>query len=389
MSDRSDFLHPDYEPGEFDQVERRLRQAMTRDVQQVIPSHRLDTILREAHEAGPVTATGGSSARRWMVPLAAAAAVAAIIGGVWWSGQDDGPTITPPQTSAPSLSPSPSPSESPTGSATTTGSSPTSPSTSATTGGGVATESVSLPVYFVGPVGDDKPTYKLFRDFIRSDLPGGQSPEAKVKAALVLAVNAQPFTNTDGYLQPWSGQTIGDVGVTRDLITIDLANAGNPGAAVTSEIQRLAVQELVWTATAAAQSNVPVRFTVRGQEASLFGSLPTDRSYTRPASDQLYEDVAPIWITAPGRDQVLPAAKPVVVTGQAIVFEANVSWQLSRGSTQVKTGHATASAGAPMQGTYSIDLGKLAAGSYTISVRELSAKNGSVSAEKSVSFTVK
>src|SRR3954447_3762606 len=142
MSDRTDFLNPDYEPGEFDQVERRLRQALARDVQQGHPSHRLDAILHEAHEAGPVTATGGSGARRWIMPLAAAAAVAAIIGGVWWSGQEDGPTITPPQTSGPSLSPTPSA----TGTSSTSGT-PTSPSS---TGGPVATRPVSLPVYFVG-----------------------------------------------------------------------------------------------------------------------------------------------------------------------------------------------------------------------------------------------
>jgi hypothetical protein len=104
MSDRTDFLHPDYEPGEFDQVERRLRQALARDAEQVRPSNRLDTILHEAREVGPVTATGGSGTRHWVLPLAAAAAVAAIIGGVWWSGQDDGSTVTPPATHGPSVS---------------------------------------------------------------------------------------------------------------------------------------------------------------------------------------------------------------------------------------------------------------------------------------------
>jgi hypothetical protein len=98
MSDRTDFLHPDYEPDEFDQVERRLRQALARDAEQVRPADRLDTILHEAHEAGPVTVTGGSGARRWVMPLAADAAVAAIIGGVWWSGHDERSTVTPPAT---------------------------------------------------------------------------------------------------------------------------------------------------------------------------------------------------------------------------------------------------------------------------------------------------
>ncbi len=384
MSDRTDFLHPDYEPGEFDQVERHLRQALARDAQQVHPSSRLDTILHEAHEAGPVTATGGSGARRWVLPLAAAAAVAAIIGGVWWSGQDDRGGATPPVNPGPSVGPSVTATDLPT-------TAPTSPATatSSTAGPGATTRTVSLPVYFVGPVGDDKPTYKLFRNFIRDELSADPTPDEKVKAALVLAINAQPYSNTDGYLQPWSDQTIGDVTVKDGLITVDLANAGNPDAAATPEIQRLAVQELVWTAQAAIQQTLPVRFEVTGASRKLFGSISTDQTFTRPPSDRLYEDVAPIWVTAPSRDQVLPAAKPVTVKGLAIVFEATVNWELERGSTQVSAGHAMASVGAPMQGEYSINLGRLSPGTYTISVRELSAQDGSVSAEKSVSFSVK
>ncbi len=381
MSDRTDFLNPDYEPGEFEQVERQLRQALARDVQQVHPSHRLDAILHEAHEAGPVTATGGSGARRWMMPLAAAAAVAAIIGGAWWSGQDDTGGVTPPVNTGPSVVPSETATDLPTTAPPT--------ATSTATGGPVTTSPVSLPVYFVGPIGDDKPTYKLFRDFIGSELPTDATPADKVKAALALAINAQPYSNTDGYLQPWSGQRIGDVSVTDSLITVQLANAGSSDAVVGEENKRLAVQELVWTAQAAIQKTLPVRFDVADGSPMLFGSIRTQQTFTRPPSDRLYEDVAPIWVTSPGRDQVLPATKPVVVQGLAIVFEANVNYQLRRGSTQVKAGYATASIGAPMQGEYSIDLGKLTAGDYTISVRELSAKDGSVSAEKSVSFTVK
>ena len=87
---------------------------------------------------------------------------------------------------------------------------------------------------------------------------------------------------------------------------------------------------------------------------------------------------------------MLPAAKPVTVKGLAIVFEATVNWQLDRGTTHGQVpGHAMASIGAPMQGEYSFVLGRLAAGDYTIRVRELSAKDGSVSAEKAVTFTVK
>jgi hypothetical protein len=376
-----DFLDPHFEPGEFDRVERELRQVLTREVARLSPSDRLDDILHEARTAGPAH---DRSPRRWLVPVAAAATVAVIGGGVWATTQGDSPEPTPPVgTSTPSVTSPDSPTVPQTSSPGPSATATDLPTTAGTT-------AVSLPVYFVGPIGDPQQTSKLFREFVGAQLPTGASAEERAKAALVIAVNAQPWSNTAGYLQPWSGQTIGAVSVTPTAITVDLANAGNPQAAVTAEVQRLAVQELVWTAQAAAQSSVPVRFTVRGQATRLFGSIATDQGFTRPPSDQLYEDVAPIWITAPSRDQVLPAAKAVTVTGQAIVFEANVSWQLKRGSTQVKTGNAMASVGAPMQGTYTVDLGVLAPGDYTIRVFEMSMQDGDkVAGEVSTTFTVR
>jgi hypothetical protein len=242
----------------------------------------------------------------------------------------------------------------------------------------------------VGPIGDAKPTYKLHREFVRAQVPLDATPSEKAKAALVLAINAQPYSNTDGYLQPWSGQTIGAVDVTPSGIIIDLANSGAINAVDGAEAKRLAVQQLVWTAQAAAQKgNLPVRITVQGEAAPLFGSIATDTPFTRPPSDRLYEDLAPIWVTSPGRDQVLPAAKPVTVKGLAIVFEATVSWELSRGGSVVKQGHTMATIGAPSQGEYTIDLGRLAAGDYTVRVFEASAKDGSVAAQATRSFTVK
>jgi hypothetical protein len=385
MSDRNDFLHPDFEPGEFDRVERQLRQALATDARRVQPPERLDAILGAAHDAGPATGGVGHGSRRWLVPVAAAAAVAAVIGGVWAANHTDSDRqVTPPMTNTTTAPVTPTPSP-------TTSSASSSSTAPTTTGPAPAqTQPATLPVYFVGPIGDSKPTSKLFREFVRSQVPADPTPTQKAKAALVLAIDAQPYSNTEGYLQPWSGQTIGDVQVTPQLITVDLAMAGNPDAAQTEEIRRLAVQELVWTAQAAVQNgNVPVRFTVRGGPAKLFGSIPTDQAFTRPASSESWRDLAPIWVDSPTRDQVLPAGKPVTVTGQATVFEASLAWDLRRGTTTVKEGHTTASIGAPERGQYSMKLGTLSPGTYTIHVWEPSAKDGSVAAERSVTFTVK
>ena len=378
MNDRTDVLHPDFEPGEFDRTERELRQALTMEAHRMNPTDRLDDVLRTAREAGP--ATGGGSSRRWLVPVAAAASVALIAGGAWVATHrgSDQLVPTPPASSGPVDT-------SATGSAT---SGTTAPTTQPTTLPPVAGAGTTLPVYFVGPIGDSKPTYKLFREFVRAGLPQGATDAARAKAALVQAINAQPYSNTDGYLQPWSGQTIGAVTVTDQKISVALANSGPSG--FDAETQRLAVQELVWTAQAAVgKGTIPVQFTVADGSSALFGRFPTAQTYSRPGTDQLWKDLAPIWVTAPARDQVLPAAKPVVVQGQAIVFEATVSWDLKRGSSTVKTGHTMASVGAPSQGSYSVNLGVLTPGDYTIRAYEVSMADGSVAAEKSVTFTVK
>jgi hypothetical protein len=134
-----------------------------------------------------------------------------------------------------------------------------------------------------------------------------------------------------------------------------------------------------------------VTFEIADGSSAMFGQYPAADRYNRPASrDEYYQDLAPIWITAPGRDQVLPAGKAVVVKGEATVFEANVRWELKRGSTVAKTGFATASVGGPGRGDYSFSLGALAPGSYTIRVFEMSMEgSGKVSSEKAVSFSVK
>ncbi|KRE53863.1 Gmad2 immunoglobulin-like domain-containing protein [Phycicoccus sp. Soil748] len=380
MSDRTDFLHPDLEPGELERVERRLRQSLAHEARKMRPGDRLDAILQEAHEVGP--ATGGTGSRHWLAPVAAAALVAAIAGGAWWATQDTsgtpGPPAGSPSASAPSVTGAPT---------TAPPTAQTSPTGSTTSGTG-ATVQAALPAYFVGPIGDTTPTYRLFREFVRGELPRAATDADRVQAALAVAMNAQPYSNTDGYLQPWSGTTVSSVKVTSDTIQVELSGPGAEG--FTPEVQRLAVQELVWTAQAAlGRGAIPVRFQVAGGVTTLFGSIPTDQLFTRPSADLSWRDLAPIWVTAPTRDQVLPAGTPVTLRGEATVFEATLQWELDRGTTTVGSGTAMATIGAPSRGTYSVDLGRLSAGTYTVRVRSASPKDGTVAAEDSVTFTVR
>jgi hypothetical protein len=375
MTERDDLGH----------VEGRLRHALHHEAQRVRPSERLDHILAAGRQATPAQEHHGH--RRWVAPLGAAAAVAAIAGVVWGStqtGQDDpGPAAAPP---AVSTAPSPSAQGGPAG----TASSGASSATASTTGTSApAARRVALPAYFVGPVSGDRPVFRLYREFLPASLPSTASDAQKAKAALALAMDAQRFSNTDGYLQPWSGTTVEAVQVTPELITVTLSGPGSPGI-TDKDVARVAVQSLVWTAQAAVgKGTIPVTFTVADGSTKLFGRFPAAQTYNRPPSDRSYDDLAPIWITSPSRDAVLPKGQPVVVKGEATVFEATVSWQLLRGSTVVEEGHATATVGAPQRGTFSFSLGDLNTGSWSVRVYEVSAADGrTVNAEKRVSFSV-
>jgi hypothetical protein len=114
-NDQPEFLHPDYEPGEFDRVERQLRHALAVEANRIHPADRLDEVLRTAHEAGP--ASDGVQPRRWLGPVSIAATVALIAGGAWAATHRSGDQLVP----SPPASSGPGPSATggqPTGSST-------------------------------------------------------------------------------------------------------------------------------------------------------------------------------------------------------------------------------------------------------------------------------
>jgi len=248
---------------------------------------------------------------------------------------------------------------------------------------------MALPAYFVGANSGKGDRFGLYREFVRAAVPAGATPAQKAKAAVAVAMNAQPFTNKEPYIQPWSGTSVQDVTVTPRLITVTLSGPGAGG--FTKDQTKLAVQELVWTAQAATSQTVPVKFAVADGSNKLFGTYSTTETYNRPPKDDPQnQDLAPIWITSPERDQVLAAGAPVVAKGQSCAFEATTQWQLKKGGAAIKSGFTTASSGCPARGTWQVDLGVLAAGDYTIRMYEVSMEDGkSMVAETSKPFTVK
>lgn len=303
--------------------------------------------------------------RRWFVPVAAAASVALIGAIIWGVSNSVGSQQITPAVGVPK----------------------TSSSANVTMLG--ATTQVVLPAYFVGANSGTRDRFGLYREFVRTAVPVGATPAQKSKTAVAVAMNAQPFTNYEPYVQPWSGTSVTKLTVTRHQITITLSGPGAHG--FTPEQTRLAVQELVWTAQAAiGQGPIPVKFVVANGSTKLFGTYLTARTYNRPAKDLQYQVLAPIWINSPERSHVFPAGAPVVANGESCAFEGTTQWQLKKSGTAIKSGVTTASSGCPMRGTWQVKLGVLAAGDYTFRMYEVSMQNGQdIVAETSKPFTVK
>jgi hypothetical protein len=354
--------------------ERQLRESLHRDAERISPRERQGEILAMVHDRTPVT----EAPRRWLMPVAAAASVA-LIGAIAW-GVNAGtgnspPVVNPAATSSRTTSATPTP--------TVQVPNPTS------SNGVTATTQVALPAYFVGADSGTGDRFGLYREFVRTTVPAGATSAQKARAAVAVAMNPQPLTNVEPYVQPWSGTKVQDVAVTPSLITVTLSGPGATG--FTSEQTRLAVQELVWTAQAAvAKGPIPVKFVVADGSTTLFGTYGTDKTYNRPAKELQYQDLAPIWITYPERDQVFRTSTALVVKGESCSFEATTQWQLKKSGTTVRSGVTMASSGCPIRGTWQIMLGALPAGSYTFRMFEVSMADGQgIVAETSKPFTVK
>ncbi|MFC7488160.1 Gmad2 immunoglobulin-like domain-containing protein [Knoellia sp. CPCC 206453] len=356
-------------------TERELRDALAARAREIRPADRLDAILAAAHEP-EVSGFRG----RWLAGVGVAAAAAVIAGTVWAARPEtEGtlpvapPSLTPSPTSP--TSPTPSPTTSPSPSATASASTTRSPSSSTTTQPQTSSTG-ALAIYRVGTNGGATNRPGLVREFWSPSL-GRTTESQKVTAAVAEALKRTEL---------WRGVTVRDVTVTKSRISLSLSS---PGASASSaDSAQLGVSALVWTAQGAVgRGDVPVRITtVAGGQ--LLGHVGTGSSFTRSSTPQ--DDLCDIWIDSPSPGASVRASDPLVVRGQAVAWEANVEWELQSGASTVQDGFATASIGAPSRGTFTIDLGRLAPGTYTFRAFTTSAEDGArVIADRQVTFTVK
>jgi hypothetical protein len=282
-----------FEPDD-DETARLLRRALAKEADMVEPS---DNGMSRIHER-----LEGDRSRRW-VPWAAAVAAAAVVGlvvgGLLGFGREDGGQVAAPTTSS---TPTPT---------TESTSAPSSPS--ATTGTSAAGTLEGVPVYWIG---QSKASFHLYREFRSVPDAGG------VVASAVAAMTRDKPLDPD-YMTPWSPASRVEVSQQGDALMVDLSpDAFAQGTG--SEVAALAVQQLVWTATAAAQTDGPVTITVDGKPYDAWGVVQVGEPMTRAPQVDVQ---APTWILSPTEGATVPAGE-VEFTGTGTAFEGTFLWEV-------------------------------------------------------------
>lgn len=337
-------------PADDDPIARRLRRALHAEASMVQPSgDGLAEILEEAERP---------RWRRW-VPVAAAVAAAAVVavvagttvGGGGGSGLA-GPAAPP--SAAGTVDPTAGPdgvASGPTGPVTEAGEEPSS-SPSVAVEPAPAGTLTGIPVYWMGSTATRLWVYREFRAV----------PDAgdRATSAVQAILREQPLD--PDYSSPW--RPAGDVSVTVDgqAVTVDLSADAFENTDLGSEAAEVAVQQLVYTVTAAAQVRGPVTVLVDGQSGfEAWGALVLDSPLRRDPAVQ-----AQIWLDGPLQGTRVPAGR-VTVSGVGTAFEGTLSWEVTDASGEVvDDGFTNAGAnGSFAPFAFAVDL---PAGDYTVSV---------------------
>jgi hypothetical protein len=200
-----------------------------------------------------------------------------------------------------------------------------------------------VPVYVVGEQGGQ---HRLFREYRDTSV---TAKDDRVADAVTAAVNHRA-QDPDYDIRLFEGgpSSRATATVSKSLITVTLTAAMVSRDGVGKSEAELAVQQVVWTATAAAAADVaagesyadtPVRIQVDRGRQSMFGVLPLDRDFRRAAGEA--DPRAPIWIISlvEGADV---GHLPRKVEGDAALGDGgSVSWSLTRNGIEVDSGQAT------------------------------------------------
>lgn len=332
---------------------RRLRDALAARAADARPTDRLEEIRMTSRAARRRT-------RAWAA-VAGVAAVVVVGGGAYAVTQRTSgnvSTVAASTSSTPSASSAaPSTASSTTSAAPSTAAGASSaPAASSATGTGTATGTAAtgtlpsgagtVPVYWVG----GQPA-KLFREYVKAGT-AKDDPTNALRAMLA----GKP--SDPDYSSPWSADPSATVTSSGGRLVVDLSASAASGSAGAGGAQ-LAVQQLVYTVTAAAGSDDPVEVRVDGKtRPSLFGTTVAETLSRAPKADVQ----APAWITS-----VTGGSGSVSVKGVGSAFEGTLMYTITN-SAGTEVARDAVQAGA--NGTFApfSFTAQVPAGTYTVAV---------------------
>jgi hypothetical protein len=297
----------------FRRDEELLRRALHEQADDVLPSVDALSRIRRRTSRPPL----------WRRPVvlgvvaASVTAFAVIVGSAYVlggssddttaTGADSSPSATAVPTPSPSVTESPTPSD------------PTETVTAPTETEDSQPESETVPVYYFvdTPRGE-----RLVREFHTAPAPDGP-----LVAAVQTMLAQRPLDPE--YQSHWQADTeVRSVEVGTDSIEVDFTGATDY-TGVRDEVAQVAVQQLVYTVTAAAfdagqDGALPVRILVDGQPAdAMWGRLDLSEPVGRaPQLDIL----SPVQIHNPQDGDVV--GRSVTIDGIAVSFEGNLDWKV-------------------------------------------------------------
>lgn len=215
-----------------------------------------------------------------------------------------------------------------------------------------------IAVYWIA---DSRSSFSLYREF--REVPDAGGPIASAVSAMT---SLKPFD--PDYMTPWRPASRVTVSQKGDAITVDLSRDAFSNTQVGSELADRAVQQLIYTATAAAhQAGTPastLTVTVGGAAYDAWGVLRLGEPMQRAPMSEVQ---AHVWVTSPQEGEDLPAGT-VTFKGFGTSFEANFLWEVRNDlGAVVAKGFTMGGTGDGKFGDFSFTA-KLTAGTYSVKV---------------------
>ncbi|MHB8297014.1 MAG: Gmad2 immunoglobulin-like domain-containing protein [Dermatophilaceae bacterium] len=175
-----------------------------------------------------------------------------------------------------------------------------------------------IPIYWTA---ESRRSFALCREF--REVPDTGGP---ISSALSAMTSLKPLD--PGYMTPWRPASRATVTQKSKAIMVDLSSDAFANTQVGSEVADRAVQQLVYTATAAAQqAGTPastVKITVDGAAFDAWGAIRLGEAMQRAPMSAVQ---AQTWVTSPQEGEDLPAGT-VTFKGFGTSFEASFVWEV-------------------------------------------------------------